>query len=104
MATADKYDAQMQLGITQPIDLLRISIDMFVLVKMRNNRELRGKLHAFDLHLNMILSDCEETVTSVDIDSDLFEGSLKTTKRNIAMLFVRGDGVIMISPLVSERS
>ena len=34
---------------------------------MRNERELRGRLHAYDQHLNMILGEVEETVTSVEV-------------------------------------
>lgn len=53
---------------------------------------------AFDQHLNMILGDAEETVTSVEIDEETYEEVYKTTKRSIPMLFVRGDGVILVSP------
>ena len=46
----------------------------------------------------MILGDVEETVTTVDIDEETYEEVHKTTKRTIPMLFVRGDGVILVSP------
>lgn len=53
---------------------------------------------AFDQHLNMVLGDAEETVTTVEIDEETYEEVYKTTKRTIPMLFVRGDGVILVSP------
>lgn len=53
---------------------------------------------AYDQHLNMILGDVEETVTTVEIDEETFEEVYRTTKRSIPMLFVRGDGVILVSP------
>jgi len=46
----------------------------------------------------MVLGDAEETVTTVEIDEETYEEVYKTTKRNIPMLFVRGDGVILVSP------
>ena len=53
---------------------------------------------AYDQHLNMVLGDVEETVTTTTVDDDTFEEVIKTSKRQIEMLFVRGDGVILISP------
>jgi len=67
---------------------------------MRNDRELKGRLQAYDQHLNMVLSDVEEMVTTVEIDEETYEEVYKTTKRNIPMLFVRGDGIILVSPPV----
>ena len=55
-------------------------------------------LQAYDQHLNMVLGDVEETVTTVEIDEETYEEVYRTTKRNIPMLFVRGDGVILVSP------
>lgn len=65
---------------------------------MRNGRELRGHLHAYDQHLNMVLGEVEEVITNVEIDEETFEEVYKITKRNVPMLFVRGDGVILVSP------
>ncbi|KAL3852621.1 hypothetical protein ACJMK2_016239 [Sinanodonta woodiana] len=84
--------------VEEPLDLIRLSLDERIYVKMRNDRELRGRLHAYDQHLNMIMGDVEETVTTVEIDEETYEEIYKTTKRNIPMLFVRGDGVILVSP------
>lgn len=55
-------------------------------------------LQAYDQHLNMVLGEVEETVTTVEIDEETYEEVYRTTKRNIPMLFVRGDGVILVSP------
>lgn len=40
--------------IEEPFDLIRMSLDERVYVKMKNGRELRGKLFAYDQHLNMV--------------------------------------------------
>lgn len=64
----------------------------------------------------MVLGEVEETITIVDVNEDTLEevirvsthinvnsfsigvinSSLKTVKRNFDMLFVRGDGVILV--------
>ncbi|MGB1594593.1 MAG: LSM domain-containing protein [Promethearchaeia archaeon] len=53
---------------------------------------------AYDQHLNMILGEVEETITTVEYDEDTYEEHVKMTKRTIDMLYVRGDGVILVSP------
>ncbi|CAF1529721.1 unnamed protein product [Adineta ricciae] len=89
-------------SVEEPLDLVRLSLDEKVCVKMRNERELRGRLHAFDQHLNMVLGEVEETITTIEIDEETFEQIYRPTKRQIPMLFVRGDGVILISPLAKQ--
>ena len=83
----------MDTSVKQPLDLVRLSLDERILVKCRGNKELRGKLHAFDQHLNIVLEDVEETTTTTGAD-----GAVATTKRTMEMLFVRGDVVILVSP------
>ena len=63
----------MSSAIETPLDLIRLSIDERVVVKCRGERELRGRLHAFDQHLNMVLGDVEESVTSKEIDEETEE-------------------------------
>jgi U6 snRNA-associated Sm-like protein LSm3 len=79
---------------SQPLDLVRLALDERIYVKMRGDRELQGKLHGFDQHMNMVLAQVEETVTVVASD-DL---TVSTETRHHDMLFVRGDGVILVSP------
>ena len=105
MADQQQQQQQQQQGaddqaaaIKEPLDLVRLSLNEQVFVKLKGDRELRGRLHAYDQHLNFILGDVEETVTTVEIDEETFEEIIKTKKRMLPYLFVRGDGVIMISP------
>ena len=52
---------------------------------------------AFDEHLNMVLGDVEETHTTTEVDPETTEVLTSIAKRNIPMLFVRGDVVILVS-------
>jgi small nuclear ribonucleoprotein len=57
-----------------------------VIVSLKGNREIRGILQGYDVHMNLVLDGAEEMV----------EGAMQ--KRGT--LIVRGDNVIYISPLV----
>ncbi|VDO53012.1 unnamed protein product [Haemonchus placei] len=96
---ADKKE-MLSSTVEEPLDLIKLSLDERVYVKMRNDREIRGRLHAYDQHLNMILSNVEETVTTSEVDEESFEEIYRQTKRTIPMLYVRGDSVILVSPPV----
>ncbi|KAG4066196.1 hypothetical protein HA402_014496 [Bradysia odoriphaga] len=61
------------ISVKEPLDLIRLSLDEKIYVKMRNERELKGRLHVFDQHLNMVLGDAEETVITVEIDEETYE-------------------------------
>ena len=52
------------ITVKEPLDLIRLALDERVYVKLRGEREIRGKLHAYDQHLNMILGDVEEVITT----------------------------------------
>ncbi|EKM59814.1 uncharacterized protein PHACADRAFT_170423 [Phanerochaete carnosa HHB-10118-sp] len=87
-------------AIQEPFDLIRLSLSERVFVKLRGDRELSGILHAYDGHMNLILSDVEETILIVDQIDGAGEGqqTVNMAKRKMEMLFVRGDGVILVSP------
>jgi U6 snRNA-associated Sm-like protein LSm3 len=85
-------------AVREPLDLIRLALDERVYVKLRGDREARGRLHAYDQHLNMILGDVEEVITSVEIDDETYEEIIKTTKRSVPYLFIRGDAVTLVSP------
>lgn len=70
----------------------------YLLICLLNFWSLAVPLQAYDQHLNMILGDVEETVTTIEIDEETYEEIYKSTKRNIPMLFVRGDGVVLVAP------
>ncbi|ODQ55166.1 like-Sm ribonucleo protein [Saitoella complicata NRRL Y-17804] len=91
--------AESRSAVNEPLDLVRLSLDEKVYVKLRGDRELRGRLHAYDGHMNLVLSDVDETITVVDTDVDAgMDDAIRTVKKRSEMLFVRGDSVIMISP------
>jgi len=84
--------------VKEPMDLIRLSLDERVYVKIRGERELRGRMHAYDQHLNIILGEVEEVVTTTEVDTETFEEIVKTEKRTMDFLFVRGDMVVLVSP------
>merc|ERR1712087_469436 len=99
MGTPEERRGHMATTVVhEPLDLVRLSLDERILIKLRGDRDIRGRLHAYDQHLNMVLGEVEETVTTVEMDEETYEEIIKTSKRQIDMLFVRGDGVILISP------
>uniref|UniRef100_A0A6S8QQF7 Sm domain-containing protein n=1 Tax=Ditylum brightwellii TaxID=49249 RepID=A0A6S8QQF7_9STRA len=53
---------------------------------------------AYDQHLNMVLGDVEETVTTHEVDEETDEEIVKKATRTVGMLFVRGDIVVLVSP------
>lgn len=77
--------------------MIKLNINRQIYIKLRNDRELTGKLSAFDQHLNMILENAEETHTSIELDEETFEQVYKQNKRTMPMVFIRGDGVILLS-------
>jgi len=86
-------------GIQEPFDLIRLSLSERVFVKLRGDRELTGILHAYDGHMNLIMSDVEETIMIVDTDGKPDgRSTVNVAKRKMPMMFVRGDGVILVSP------
>ncbi|KAK1751268.1 hypothetical protein QBC47DRAFT_391524 [Echria macrotheca] len=82
--------------VAEPLDLVRLLLDEIVCVKLRGDRELKGRLHAYDGHCNMVLGDVEETIYVVEDEGD--EEEVKTVSRKSEMLFVRGDSVVLIAP------
>jgi U6 snRNA-associated Sm-like protein LSm3 len=56
--------------VSEPLDLVRLLLNEVVFVKLRGDRELKGKLHAYDSHCNLVLGEVEETIYTVDEDED----------------------------------
>ena len=77
--------------VSEPLDLVRLSLDEVVFVKLRGDRELKGRLHvcqpagkwaffklasmltdrkAYDSHCNLVLGEVEETIYVVEDDDD----------------------------------
>lgn len=82
---------QTETQAQEPLDLIRFQLDEFVLVKLRGSREMKGRLQGYDSHCNMVLSEAQEYIYA--------EGSEEPVVKNTEMVFVRGDSVILISPI-----
>jgi U6 snRNA-associated Sm-like protein LSm3 len=78
-------------SVSEPLDLVRLSLDEIVFVKLRGDRELKGRLHvgprlskeplkafqlsadtlqAYDSHCNLVLGDVEETIYTIEEGDD----------------------------------
>ena len=67
----------------KPLDALGDVLEKEVLVRLKNGWEVRGKLKAFDIHVNLVLEGAEFT------DGDI--------NRKFPTLFLRGDTVVFVS-------
>lgn len=72
----------------RPFDDLNKAVDQQVLVKLKGDRIISGVLKAFDVHLNLVLENAEETAKKED-------GSEEKEKH--AKIMVRGDNIILIA-------
>jgi len=72
-------------GIERPLDLLNSAKGKEVLVQLKNDKQLVGKLLAFDIHINIVMDNTKEMENG-------------EVKRNIGLTFLRGDTIIFISP------
>jgi small nuclear ribonucleoprotein len=70
---------------SRPLDALNKSRGKRVIVELKNGKQYVGNLHAFDIHINVVLEEAEERV----------DGEIK---RKIGVVFIRGDTIILISP------
>ncbi|RMF89100.1 MAG: small nuclear ribonucleoprotein [Methanobacteriota archaeon] len=69
----------------RPLDVLHRTLESPVIVGLKGNREYRGKLKGYDLHMNLVLDEAEE----------LADGQ---AQRKLGKVIIRGDSVIFISP------
>jgi U6 snRNA-associated Sm-like protein LSm3 len=101
--------------LQEPLELVKLSLDELVFVKMKGERELQGRLHAFDQHMNIVLGEVEETRRCLSNglaegepliapDPNSGEVQWKTEVRKKGMLFIRGDAIIQLSPLTKTKN
>ncbi len=69
----------------RPLDALNNARNKRVIVQLKNNTQMVGKLKSFDIHINLVLEDAEELV----------DGEVK---RKLGTVFIRGDTIIIVSP------
>ena len=77
------------MSVDMAVKVLDESINKIVLIKLKGNKTIRGKLMGFDQHMNLILDSSEEL------------GGESNTK-TLGTIVVRGDNVVMISPPPGE--
>lgn len=70
-----------------------------IVVSLRNNRKILGRVKAFDRHLNMILEDvCE---TWIEKPKGVPKSKPIPRERFFTKLFLRGDSVVYVLPRIS---
>jgi small nuclear ribonucleoprotein len=78
-------------GIDRPLDVLNAAKGKEILVQLKNNKQMVGKLLAFDIHINVVLDNAKEVENGEQ-------------SRNYGLVFLRGDTIIFISPSVAAKN
>lgn len=65
--------------------ILEESLGKLVLLRLRGNRSLRGKLQGFDMHMNLVLEEADDI-------------SDPENTKSLGTIIVRGDNVVIVSP------
>ena len=73
------------MKIERPLDMLNQNKYQNVLVSLKNGKTYSGSLLAFDLNINLVLDSAKELENN-------------EIKQNLGLLFLRGDGVVFVSP------
>ena len=69
----------------RPLDVLHKTLESPVIVGLKGNKEYRGTLKGYDIHMNIVLEDAEEL-------------NAGEAQRKLGKVIIRGDSVIFISP------
>mmetsp|Transcript_20523 Transcript_20523/g.44438 ORF Transcript_20523/g.44438 Transcript_20523/m.44438 type:complete len:118 (-) Transcript_20523:54-407(-) len=68
-----------------------------VLINLRNNHKLLGRVKAYDRHMNLLLEDVKEMWTEVSKGGKgRTRGAAVNKDRYVSKMFLRGDSVIII--------
>jgi small nuclear ribonucleoprotein len=70
---------------SRPLDALNKSRNKKVLAELKNGKQYIGKLHSFDIHINVVLEDAEERVNG-------------EVTRKLGTVFLRGDTITILVP------
>jgi len=70
--------------VEEPLDLIRLSLLERISIKCRGGRTLKGVLHAYDQHLNMVLGEVEEQLTQTEVHEETLEEIVKVNFRHAA--------------------
>jgi len=84
---------------TGPLSVLTQSVknNTQVLINLRNNKKLLGRVKAFDRHFNLVLENVKEMWTEVPKTGKGKKKSKPVNKdRYISKMFLRGDSVILV--------
>ncbi|KAN0041779.1 hypothetical protein ACTFIV_004329 [Dictyostelium citrinum] len=82
-----------------PLSILKDSVNnnTQVLINVRNNKKLLGRVRAYDRHCNMVLENVKEIWTEVPKTAKGKKKAKPINKdRFISKMFLRGDSVILV--------
>jgi small nuclear ribonucleoprotein len=79
------YRGKIIMSVDMAVKVLDESLGKVVLIKLKGGKVIRGNLHGFDQHMNLLLQDSVELLE-------------ENRSNDLGTIVVRGDNVVIISP------
>ncbi|TBU06037.1 putative small nuclear ribonucleoprotein Sm [Hamiltosporidium magnivora] len=91
--------------ISGPLSMLADSVlkGEWVLVNLRNNSKLLGRVKMYDQHFNMVMSDITEITYLKGKKRGKKKREGKVVERKYKNIFLRGDNVILVGKVEKEK-
>jgi small nuclear ribonucleoprotein len=83
--------------VPNPIEQLSKALNKTIIVKVKRNKIFKGMLKSFDMHLNILLENCQYIYKTEEFDDETKQvKEVKEITEDFDQIVLRGDNIIFL--------